>query len=102
MQFLNRKGEFADAPRPDLVLLDLNMPRKDGHETLRDIKNDPLLKSIPVVVLTTTNSKAAVTGSYMEHANSYITKPVDIEQFMMTIAAINGYWFSVVKLPPKD
>jgi len=101
MQFLRQEGGFADAPRPDLIFLDLNMPRKDGRETLREIKNDPRLKSIPVVVLTTSISEADVAGSYLEHANSFITKPVDLEQFYKAITEINTYWFSVVKLPPK-
>ena len=101
MQFLRQEGEFADVPRPDLILLDLNMPRKDGRETLHDIKSDPHLKTIPVVVVTTSNDEADVARSYMEHANSYITKPVDMEQFKKAIQAVNAYWFSVVQLPPK-
>ncbi|MGD9857922.1 MAG: response regulator [Planctomycetaceae bacterium] len=101
MRFLRQQGEFADAPRPDLILLDLNLPRKDGRETLQDIKHDPQLRMIPVVVITTSDNEADVVRSYMEHANSYITKPVDMEQFKKAVMAITDYWFSVVKLPPK-
>lgn len=94
LQFLHQEEEFSDAPRPDLILLDLNMPRKDGRETLRDIKNDPDLKAIPVIIMTTSEQEADI-----EHANSYITKPVDMEQFHKIVEAINAYWFTVVKLP---
>lgn len=101
MQFLHQEGEFADAPRPDLILLDLNMPRKDGRETLHEIKSDPHLQMIPVVVVTTSVEESDIAKSYTEHANSYITKPVDMFQFHKAIQAVNAYWFSVVKLPPQ-
>ncbi|MBX3439608.1 MAG: response regulator [Planctomycetaceae bacterium] len=102
MQFLRQERQFKDMPRPDLVLLDLNMPRKDGRETLHEIKNDPHLKTIPVVIVTTSEDEADVARSYLEHANSYITKPVDMEQFRKAVQGINAYWFSVVRLPPSD
>lgn len=101
LQFLRKEGKYADAPRPDLILLDLNMPRKDGRETLHEIKNDRNLQTIPVVVLTTSEDESDIEKSYLEHANSYITKPVDMEQFTNAILQFNSYWFSVVKLPPK-
>ncbi|QDU10859.1 response regulator [Gimesia aquarii] len=99
MQFLRQEGDFSDVPRPDIVLLDLNMPRKDGRETLRDIKNDPNLKAIPVIIMTTSKQETDIEGSYLEHANSYVTKPVDMEQFQKVVETINAYWFTVVKLP---
>lgn len=99
MQFLNQEGQYVDAPRPDLILLDLDMPRKDGRETLHEIKNDPHLKTIPVVIMTTSKQETDIEQSYLEHANSYITKPVNMEQFQKVVEAINAYWFTVVKLP---
>ena len=101
MAFLRGEGQFAGAPRPDLVLLDLNMPRKDGREVLEEIKSDEQLKTIPVVILTTSDADDDVTKSYSRHANSYITKSLDIEQFNSAICAVTDYWFSVVKLPRK-
>ncbi len=101
MQFLRREEEYENVPRPDLILLDLNMPRKDGRETLHEIKTDPELKTIPVVVMTTSEDESDVSRSYLEHANSYITKPVDMDQFKHVVQVINAYWFSVVKLPSK-
>jgi two-component system, chemotaxis family, response regulator Rcp1 len=99
MAFLNREGEHADAPRPDLILLDLNLPRKDGREVLGEIKNNPLLKSIPVVILTTSASDEDVLRSYRLHANCYITKPVDLDGFLKVIRSIDNFWLSIVKLP---
>jgi chemotaxis family two-component system response regulator Rcp1 len=102
MEFLNRQGKYAESPRPDLVLLDLNLPRKDGREVLAEIKSDPALQAIPVVVLTTSASEADILRTYMLHANCYITKPVDMEGFLTVVRCIDDFWLSVVKLPPKD
>jgi chemotaxis family two-component system response regulator Rcp1 len=99
MAFLNREGEHANAPRPDLVLLDLNLPKKGGREVLEEIKVNPTLKSIPVVVLTTSSSEADILKSYQLHANCYITKPVGLEGFLTVVKSIDNFWLSVVKLP---
>jgi chemotaxis family two-component system response regulator Rcp1 len=99
MAFLKREGEYASAPRPDLVLLDLNLPKKDGREVLAEIKEDPTLKTIPVVVLTTSASEADVLRSYQLHANCYITKPVGLEGFLTVVKSIDSFWLSVVRLP---
>src|SRR5580693_3455888 len=99
MDFLNREGEHANAPRPDLILLDLNLPKKDGREVLEEIKESPTLKSIPVVVLTTSASEGDILRSYKLHANCYITKPVDLPGFLKVIRSIDNFWLSVVKLP---
>src|SRR6202044_1897063 len=96
---LNREGEHAKAPRPDLVLLDLNLPKKDGREVLQEIKESPTLKSIPVVILTTSSSEADILKSYRLHANCYITKPVGLEGFLTVVKSIDNFWLSVVKLP---
>lgn len=101
MQFLRAEPPFADAPRPDIVLLDLNMPRKDGREVLHEVKADTALRTIPVVVLTTSDNDADIERSYLEHANSYITKPVDVEHFRQSILRATEYWFSVVRLPGR-
>ena len=101
MDILTRQPPYADLPRPDLILLDLNMPRKDGREVLAEIKNNPSLKRIPVVILTTSKAEEDVLRSYDLHANCYITKPVDLEQFMKVIASIKEFWLSIVKLPEK-
>jgi two-component system, chemotaxis family, response regulator Rcp1 len=101
MEFLQQSGKYADAPRPDLILLDLNMPRKDGREVLADIKQDPHLRSIPVVVLTTSDSELDVANTYDLHANCFVTKPVDLEQFTKIVKEIKQFWFSVVKLPQE-
>jgi two-component system response regulator len=100
MAFLNQTGKYADAPRPDLVLLDLNMPRKDGREVLSEIKQNPHLRSIPVVILTTSDSDLDIAKMYDLHANCFVTKPVDLEQFTKIVKEIKNFWFSVVKLPP--
>jgi two-component system, chemotaxis family, response regulator Rcp1 len=100
ISFLNREGEYADSPRPDLILLDLNLPRKDGREVLQEIKESATLKSIPVVVLTTSESDKDILQSYMLHANCYITKPVNLDGFLKVVKAICTFWLSVVKLPP--
>jgi CheY-like chemotaxis protein len=101
MEFVRRQGNHADAPRPDLILLDLNLPRKSGREVLREIKSDPDLKSIPVVVLTSSKSEEDVIKSYELHANAYISKPFDFQQFVKVMHAIEDFWFLIVKLPPK-
>ncbi|NVB79514.1 MAG: response regulator [Kofleriaceae bacterium] len=99
LEYLMRVGKFANAVRPDLVLLDLNLPRKDGREVLQVIKADSELKSIPVVVLTTSSAEADIMRSYKLHANCYITKPVDLEQFVKVIKSIDDFWLTVVRLP---
>ena len=99
MAFLKREGEHANALRPDLILLDLNLPKKDGREVLAEIKESPTLKSIPVVVLTTSSSEADILRSYQLHANCYITKPVGLEGFLTVVKIIDSFWLSVVKLP---
>ncbi len=101
MEFLRRQGNYAQATRPDLVLLDLNLPRKDGREVLAEIKADESLKTIPVVVLTASQAEKDVLQAYTLHANCYISKPVDFGQFMEVVKALEGFWLSVVKLPPQ-
>jgi CheY-like chemotaxis protein len=102
MDFLRREGRFAQAPRPDLILLDLNLPRRDGRELLAEIKADAELRLIPVLVLTTSEADRDVIGAYSSHANSYITKPIDFNRFIEIVRGITNYWFVLVKLPPKD
>jgi len=99
MQYLRREGEYASAPRPDLILLDLNLPRKDGREVLAEIKSDPALATIPVVVLTTSHAEEDVLKSYQLHANAYVTKPVDFERFIEVVRQIDEFFVTVVKLP---
>ena len=99
---LRRQGKYANAARPDLVLLDLNLPRKGGLEVLAEIKEDPDLKSIPVVVLTTSQAAQDVRRAYELHANCYIVKPVDLDQFMSVVQAIKSFWLGVVMLPPHE
>ena len=99
LAFLFREGDYADAPRPDFVLLDLNLPRMGGIEVLRAIKNDERTRDIPVIVLTTSAHEADVLDAYREHANSYITKPMDLGQFVRVVQSIEGYWLSIVQLP---
>jgi len=101
VEFLRREGGYAQAPRPDLILLDLNLPRKDGREVLAEIKADETLKAIPVVVLTTSQAEKDVLRAYALQANCYISKPVDFQQFLGVIGAIEGFWLAVVKLPPE-
>jgi CheY-like chemotaxis protein len=101
LRFLRRQGPYANAPRPDLILLDLNLPRKDGREVLEELKRDPDLKIIPVVVLTTSRSEQDVLRSYQLHANCYITKPVDFTQFMKVVQAIESFWLTIVTLPKE-
>ncbi len=99
MEFLRREGEYASAPRPDLILLDLNLPRKDGREVLAEVKEDPELRRIPVVILTTSKAEEDIARTYDLHANCYITKPVGFEQFMDIVKHIEEFWLTVVKLP---
>ncbi|RLG31606.1 response regulator [Methanosarcinales archaeon] len=99
ISFLQQTGEYAGAPRPDIILLDLNLPKKDGREVLADIKADPDLKKIPVVVLTTSSAEQDIFKSYDLHANCYITKPVDLDQFIRVIRSIEDFWLTIVKLP---
>ena len=100
MAFLRREGPYADMPRPDLILLDLNLPRKDGRQVLAEIKADDYLKRIPVVILTTSKAEEDVIKSYNLHANCYITKPIDLHQFLNVVKAIEDFWLSIVVLPP--
>jgi chemotaxis family two-component system response regulator Rcp1 len=99
MAYLRKEGKYADVLSPDLILLDLNLPRKDGREVLAEVKADPVLKCIPVVVLTTSKAQEDVLNAYGLHANCYITKPVDFEQFANVVRAIDQFWFTVVTLP---
>jgi len=101
MAFLRRQGEYAKAPRPDLILLDLNLPRKDGREVLREIKEDESLKVIPVVILTTSKAEEDIIKTYALHANCYVTKPLGLPQFLEVVRSIEDFWFSIVKLPPR-
>ena len=101
MQFLRRQGKYASVPRPDIILLDLNLPKKDGREVLQDIKNDGDLKRIPVVVLTTSKAEEDVLRTYNLHANCYVTKPVDLEKFIVVVKSIDAFWLTVVTLPPN-
>jgi two-component system, chemotaxis family, response regulator Rcp1 len=99
MAFLGREGSYVNAPRPDLILLDLNLPKKDGREVLEEIKESASLKTIPVVILTTSASEEDILRSYRLHANCYITKPVDLAGFLKVVKSIDNFWLSVVKLP---
>jgi chemotaxis family two-component system response regulator Rcp1 len=101
LQFLRRQGRFANAPRPDLIMLDLNLPRKDGRDVLADIKTDDNLKMIPTVVLTTSRADLDVLRAYELNANCYITKPVDFNQFLEVVRSIENFWLYVVTLPPE-
>ena len=100
--FLKKVGKYADSPRPDLILLDLNLPKKDGREVLKEIKQDENLKAIPVVVITTSKSDEDILKSYNLHANCYITKPIGLEQFLIVVKAIESFWLKIVKLPPDS
>ncbi len=102
LDFLYRRGKHRDAPRPDLIMLDLNLPKKDGREVLAEIKNDPELKRIPVVVITTSKSEEDIVKSYNLPANCYVTKPVRLSQFFQVVKNIEEFWFNIVKLPPKE
>ncbi len=100
MDFLHQEGEYANMPRPDLILLDLNLPKKDGCEVLEEIKADERLKRIPVVILTTSQAEEDILRTYGLHANCYITKPVNLEQFTKVVRSIEQFWLTIVRLPP--
>lgn len=100
MEFLRRQGKHAQAPRPDLILLDLNLPKKDGREVLAEIKADQGLMTIPVVILTVSEAEEDVLKTYHLHANCYITKPLDLEQFLKVVRSIEEFWLTIVRLPP--
>ncbi len=102
LAYLKKQGKFNDRPTPDLILLDLNLPKKDGRELLVEIKEDTQFKHIPVIVLTTSNAEADITESYKSRANCYITKPVEMNQFIKIVQSIEHFWFSIVKLPPNE
>jgi chemotaxis family two-component system response regulator Rcp1 len=99
ISYLKNEGIYRDAVRPDLILLDLNLPRKDGRELLAEIKTDPVLKTIPVIILSTSEAEFDIVRSYELHANCYISKPVDLEQFMKVVQSIEHFWFTISKLP---
>jgi chemotaxis family two-component system response regulator Rcp1 len=101
MSLLHREGPYADAPRPDLILLDLNIPKMDGREVLTAIKSDPNLKRIPVVVLTTSKAEEDIVRTYELNANCYITKPVDFDKFLTVVRSIDEFWLTIAKLPPS-
>jgi CheY-like chemotaxis protein len=101
MDFLKCKGKYTKASRPDLVLLDLNLPKKDGREVLNEIKSDDDLKRIPVVVLTSSKDEEDILRAYNLHANSYVTKPMDLDQFFKVVQSIEDFWFTIVILPPR-
>jgi two-component system response regulator len=102
LNFLHKKEEFTDSPRPDLIFLDLNLPKKDGREVLAEIKSDDNLKQIPVVIMTISQAEEDIIKSYSLHANCYVTKPLDLDQFVKVVRSIEEFWFSLVKLPKKE
>lgn len=101
LEYLRKEGQFKEATKPDLIILDLNMPRKDGREVLADIKADDNLKDIPVVILTTSRAEEDIIRTYKLHANCFISKPVDLEQFIQVVKSIESFWFTIVSLPTK-
>jgi two-component system, chemotaxis family, response regulator Rcp1 len=102
LDFLNKKGKYQKVPRPDLIILDLNLPKKDGREVLSEIKSDKELMHIPIVIMTISQAEEDILRSYNLHANCYVTKPIDLNQFIKVVKSIETFWFSIVKLPPKD
>jgi CheY-like chemotaxis protein len=100
MRFLNGEGEYADVPRPDIILLDLNLPQKDGREVLAEIKSDPELRRLPVIVLTTSADEEDICSTYDHHANCYITKPVNVDEFIRVVRSLGDFWLNFVRLPP--
>lgn len=102
LDFLHKRGAYQDAPRPDLILLDLNLPRRDGREVLQEVKHHETLKVIPVVVFTISQEEEDILRSYGLHANCFITKPLDLEQFGRAVQAVANFWFTIVTLPPRD
>jgi two-component system, chemotaxis family, response regulator Rcp1 len=101
LDFLNRKGKYTEAPRPDIILLDLNLPKKDGREVLKEVKGSETLRRIPIVILTTSKAEEDIFRSYELHANCFITKPVDLDQFVTIVQSIEDFWFSIVTLPDE-
>lgn len=101
LAFLRREGRYADAPRPDVILLDLNLPKKDGREVLADIKADPSLKRIPVVIITSSEAEQDIVKSYDLHVNCYVSKPMDLDQFVRVVQSIETFWLTIVKLPSE-
>lgn len=101
MKFLHQEGKYADAVRPDLILLDLNLPKKDGREVLAEVKGDEDLKRIPVVIMTVSEAEEDILKTYNLHANCYITKPIDLGQFIKVVRSIESFWLTIVKLPPR-
>lgn len=102
IEFLRREGEYASAVRPDLILLDLNLPRMSGREVLQEIKADPDLLQIPVVVLTSSQAETDIASSYALHANCFVTKPVDLDQFIHVVRSLEDFWLTIVRLPKSD
>lgn len=102
MLFLRKTGKYKDANIPDIVLLDLNLPKKDGRQVLSEIKSDPVLKIVPVIILTTSSAEQDILNTYANHANAYITKPVDFDQFINVIRNFENFWLTIVKLPTKN
>jgi CheY-like chemotaxis protein len=102
LDFLYKRGNFRDAARPDLIMLDLNLPKKDGREVLAEVKRDPDLKKIPIVIITTSKSEEDIDKTYSMHANAYVTKPVGVREFFKVVQEIEDFWFSIVKLPTKN
>ncbi len=101
IQFLRHEGKYQDAPRPDVILLDLNLPKKDGRELLAEIKEDPSLRNIPIIVLTTSDAEQDVWRAYRLHANCYLTKPIEVDDFIRKIRSLEDFWLTVVRLPGK-
>ena len=99
MAFLRKQGKYRDAPRPDIILLDLNLPKKDGREVLAEIKSDPVFKTIPVVIISSSEAEQDIIKSYNLNANCYVTKPVNFDQFIKVVQSINDFWLTIVKLP---
>nr|MBA4159070.1 response regulator [Gemmatimonadota bacterium] len=101
LAYLRREGQYAGATRPDLILLDLNLPKKDGREVLAEIKQDPSLRHIPVVILSSSPAEQDIIRAYDLHANCYVTKPVDLDQFITVVKSIEDFWFTIFRLPPE-
>lgn len=102
LDYMYQRGPYSQSPRPDLVLLDLNLPKVNGFEVLHTLKDDPTLKVIPIVVMTSSSSEEDVLKSYQHHANCYVTKPVDFNQFQKIVQTLDTFWFTIVQLPPKE
>lgn len=102
LKFLRRQSPYENAPRPDIILLDLNLPKKDGREVLSEIKSDPALKRIPVVVITSSEAEQDILQTYDLHVNCYVTKPVDLDQFIKVVRSIEDFWLTIVRLPSED